>query len=110
VNILFGTDAPQQFSVPGFSIHRELKAMKQAGMANFAILQTATKNVGDYYKAVDKFGTVAVGQRADLVLLTGDPLIDLANVAKRAGVMVRGQWLPETEIQARLAAIAAESR
>lgn len=109
-SIIFGTDAPQQYSVPGFSIHRELKAMKEAGMSNFAILQSATKNVGDYYKASDKFGMVAAGQRADLVLLTADPLADLGNVAKRAGVMVRGKWLSESDIQARLAKIAAASK
>jgi imidazolonepropionase-like amidohydrolase len=104
--IIFGTDAPQQYSVPGFSIHRELRAMKEAGMSNFAILQSATKNVGDYYQAVDKFGQVVVGHRADLVLLAGNPLDDLGNVAKRAGVMVRGRWLPEAEIQSRLEKIA----
>lgn len=107
VKILFGTDAPQQFSVPGFSIHREMKAMQAAGMTSFAILQSATKNVGEYYQNVDTFGLVAPGHRADLVLLTGDPLRDLGHVARRAGVMVRGKWIPEAEIQRRLAAIAA---
>jgi hypothetical protein len=108
-NIIFGTDAPQQFSVPGFSIHREMKAMREAGMTNFAILQSATRNVGEYCKARDTFGTIAAGQRADLVLLEANPLDDLRNVARRAGVMVRGQWIAETEIQARLAKIAAAS-
>jgi imidazolonepropionase-like amidohydrolase len=110
VNIIFGTDAPQQFSVPGFSIHREMRAMRDAGLSNFAILQSATKNVGEYLKARDTFGTIAVGQRADLVLLGANPLQDLGNVARRAGVMVRGQWFSEPEIQARLAKIAAASK
>ena len=109
VNIIFGTDAPQQFSVPGFSIHREMRAMREAGMSNFAILQSATKNVGEYLKAKDAFGTVAPGRRADLVLLDANPLTDLGNVAKRAGVMVRGKWISEADIQARLQKIAAES-
>jgi imidazolonepropionase-like amidohydrolase len=107
VKILFGTDAPQQFSVPGFSIHREMKAMAAAGMTPHEILKSATKNVGDYFKDKDKFGTLAVGHRADLVLLEANPLDDISNVAKRAGVMVRGRWLAEKEIQERLAKIAA---
>lgn len=107
--ILFGTDAPQIFSVPGFSIHRELKAMAEVGMSNYAILRSATKAVGDYYAGVDQFGTVAPGQRADLLLLEADPLRNLDNVAKRAGVMVRGTWIAEEEIQRRLAQIAADS-
>ena len=110
VNIIFGTDAPQQFSVPGFSIHREMRAMQEAGMSNFAILQSATKNVGDYCKERDTFGTVAAGQRADLVLLNGNPIQDLGNVAQRAGVMVRRKWIAEPEIQARLAKIAEASK
>jgi imidazolonepropionase-like amidohydrolase len=108
--IIFGTDAPQQFSVPGFSIHREFKAMSDAGLSNFAILQSATRNVGEYLAARDQFGTVAPGQRADLVLLHGSPLDDLEHVAKPAGVMVRGRWLGEADIQARLAKIAAANQ
>jgi len=50
---------------------------------------------------------VAAGQRADLLLLSGNPLADLANVARRAGVMVNGRWLPEADIRARLERIAA---
>jgi imidazolonepropionase-like amidohydrolase len=107
--IIFGTDAPQTFSVPGFSIHRELAAMKQCGLSNFAILQSATKNVGDYYRERDKFGVVAPGQRADLLLLSANPLDDLRNVQQRAGVLLRGKWISEAEIQARLAKIAAAS-
>ncbi len=108
--IIFGTDAPQQFSVPGFSIHREFKAMAECGMSNFQILQSATKHVGDYLNARDTFGLVAVGHRADLVLLKADPLADLEHLTQRAGVMVRGQWIPESEISAGLARIASESK
>lgn len=104
--ILFGTDAPQMFSVPGFSIHREMRSMADAGLKPYDILRSATKNVGDHYAAKDKFGTIAAGQRADLVLLTADPLADIGNVQKRAGVMVRGKWIAEEEIRARLAKIA----
>ncbi len=107
--ILFGTDAPQEFSVPGFSIHREMRAQVAAGLTPYEVLRSATKNVGEYLRPIakDVFGTVAAGQRADLVLLEANPLADLGNVAKRAGVMVRGRWLGEAEIQAGLARIAA---
>jgi imidazolonepropionase-like amidohydrolase len=110
VRILFGTDAPQQFSVPGFSIHREMQHMLHCGLTPYEILRSGTKNVGDYFKAKDDFGTIAVGKRADLILVNGDPLKDLANIAKRSGVMVRGRWLPEQEIQQRLEKIAAAYR
>ena len=106
VKILFGTDAPQQFSVPGFSIHREIRAMADAGMRPFEILESATANVGEYFKDKDRFGVIAPGYRADLLLLEANPLDDANNVAKRSGVMVRGYWLPEAEVRARLTKIA----
>lgn len=108
VPVLFGTDAPQQFSVPGFSVHWELEVMAEIGMSPYEILKSATRDIGDYFSDTDRFGIVAAGHRADLLLLEANPLEDVGNVAKRAGVMVRGRWLPEAEIQTRLARIAAD--
>lgn len=105
--ILMGTDAPQQFSVPGFSLHREFPRMRAAGMSPFDILVTGTRNVGDYFQRQDGFGTVAPGRRADLLLLDADPLADVENLRRIAGVMARGRWMAQDEIEARLEAIAA---
>lgn len=106
VGILMGTDSPQMFSVPGFSLHREMRAMADAGMSPYEILESGTRNVGTYFQAYDSFGTVAPGRRADLVLTNSNPLADVANVADRAGVMIRGVWKSEAEIQEELEAIA----
>jgi imidazolonepropionase-like amidohydrolase len=105
--IAFGTDSPQLYSVPGYSIHREMSSMLAAGLTPQQILTAGTRNVARYFGAEQEFGTVASGQRADLILLNGNPLTDLSNVGRRAGVMVNGRWLPEAEIQARLERIAA---
>lgn len=102
VKILMGTDAPQQFSIPGFSLHRELLRMRDAGMSNYEILKSGTVNVGQYFARSDNFGTIEKGKRADLVLLEASPLDDITNVSKIAGVMVRGRWLPRAEIDAGL--------
>ena len=109
VGILMGTDSPQIFSVPGFSLHREMEAMADAGMSPREILESGTRNVGEYFQRFDTFGTVAVGRRADLLPLNSNPLSDVSNVADRAGVMFRGRWLSEERIQARLEEIANES-
>lgn len=105
--IAFGTDSPQLYSVPGFSTHREMRSMAAAGLTPQQILVAGTRNAARYFGAEQEFGSVAAGQRADLILLNGNPLADLANVGRRAGVMVNGRWLPEAEIQARLERIAA---
>jgi len=101
-----GTDSPQIFSVPGFSLHREMQAMAEAGMSTYEILVSGTRAVGEYFRRSDTFGTVAVGRRADLILLNSNPLDGIANVSDRAGVMVRGRWFSEAYIQERLEEIA----
>jgi imidazolonepropionase-like amidohydrolase len=103
--ILLGSDAPQQFNVPGFSIHREMRRMIDAGMTPEDVLRAGTASVGAHVRG--DFGRVAVGQRADFILLDANPLEDVGNVQKRAGVMLRGRWIPESEIAKRLEAIAA---
>jgi imidazolonepropionase-like amidohydrolase len=110
VTILMGTDSPQLFSVPGFSLHRELPRMAAAGMSPYEILVSGTRNVGAYFANEDEFGTITPGQRADLVLLSADPLQDVASLSRIEGVMVRGRWHPKAAIDERLAAIAASYR
>ncbi|MGH9632082.1 MAG: amidohydrolase family protein [Bryobacteraceae bacterium] len=105
--IVFGTDSPQLFSVPGFSIHREMRMMVECGMSPYDVLVSGTKTVAEYFGARKEMGTVEKGKRADLILLEANPLDDVGNMAKRAGVMVRGRWLPESEIEKRLKEIAA---
>jgi imidazolonepropionase-like amidohydrolase len=103
VKILMGTDSPQQFSVPGFSLHREMAEMAAAGMSNFDILKSGTVNAGEYFKKSDSFGTIEPGRRADILLLNANPLTDLKNVAAIAGVMVNGRWYSRADIDTRLA-------
>ncbi|HUF27060.1 MAG TPA: amidohydrolase family protein [Gemmatimonadaceae bacterium] len=110
VPILFGTDAPQVFSVPGFSIHREMRTMAAAGMTPWQILVSGTRAVAEHFGTPTEFGTVEAGRRADLILVDANPLADVGNVARRSGVMVRGLWLPESEIQSRLERLAASHR
>ena len=104
--ILLGTDSPQIFSVPGFAMHHEMALWVEIGMTPYQVLETGTRRVAEYFDATDDFGSVAVGHRADLLLLTANPIEDIGNVASRAGVMVNGRWIPERQIQDRLADIA----
>jgi imidazolonepropionase-like amidohydrolase len=108
--LLLGADSPQLYSVPGFSIHREMRSMTAAGLTPQQILTAATRQPARYFGAEQELGTVAAGQRADLLLLEANPLADLSNIARRAGVMVNGRWLPEADIRARLERIAAAYR
>jgi imidazolonepropionase-like amidohydrolase len=109
VQMMAGTDAPIPGVVPGFSVHDELKLLVAAGLTPYEALRTATAKPAEFLGRSGEFGTVTAGARADLLLLNANPLRDVANAAQRAGVMVRGRWLTEDELQAMLAGLARRS-
>jgi len=98
--LLLGTDCATPYIVAGWSAHRELQLLVEAGLTPYEALRTGTVNAAAYLGG--DFGTVAVGMRADLVLVEANPLDDVKNAARRTGVMVRGRWLPAADLQARL--------
>ena len=104
--LLLGSDAPQVWNVPGFSTHRELESLVAAGLTPWQALETGTRNVARYFGTLKNTGTIETGKRADLLLLDADPLADIRNTTRRAGVMLRGRWLPRAEIETRLEAVA----
>jgi imidazolonepropionase-like amidohydrolase len=108
--LLLGSDAPQVFNVPGFSIHHELRMLVEAGLTPYEALATGNVKVAAFLGEEDVFGTVAVGQRADLVLLEANPLAEIGNFRQLAGVMLNGRWLPASELRTRLEEIAAKYR
>jgi hypothetical protein len=91
IGILLGSDAPQVFNVPGFSVHQELKYYIEAGMTAYQALRTGTYNVGRFLKR-DDIGIIRTGARADLILLDENPLLSIDNTKKIAGVMAEGRW------------------
>ena len=106
VPILLGSDSPQLWNAPGFSLAGELASYVSAGLTPYQALATGTRNVALFLGTLDDAGTIQTGRRADLILLDGNPLADIANVSRRAGVVVAGRWLPKSEIESRLAALA----
>lgn len=94
VGILTGCDT----MIAGFCVHDELEGMVRGGMSPLAALQTATINPARYFGLERTAGRVAVGQRADLVLLDGNPLTDIVNVRRIAAVIVGGRLLERREL------------
>jgi len=105
--LLLGTDYPNPFVVPGFSIQAELRNFVEAGLSPYEAIRAGTSGAAEFLGAGKEFGTVAVGRRADLILVEGNPLKDVANVSRRAGVMIRGKWLPQADLTAMLEKLAA---
>ena len=99
VPLLMGTDALATAAVlPGTSAHDELQELVAAGLTPFEALRTATANVARFLGQPNEFGVVTAGARADLLLLDGNPLLDIAATKRISGVMVRGRWLERTAL------------
>jgi imidazolonepropionase-like amidohydrolase len=104
-HLLLGTDAVKPSVIPGFSLHDELEFFVAAGMTPYEAIRAGTSDAAIFLHQEKELGTVATGHRADLLLVDANPLEDVKNVSKRAGVMVNGHWLTEAELQQRLAAL-----
>ena len=98
VRLLVGTDAMNTGVVPGFSAHDELAELVGAGLTPFQALRAATANAAAFLGGTEQRGLVAVGHRADLLLLDANPLEDIANSRRIAGVVLGGRWLPRSEL------------
>lgn len=107
--MLLGSDAPQLFNVPGFSIHHEIEGMKKAGLSPLQIIQSGTINPAIYFGDEANYGEVKEGLSADLILLNANPLNDLKALKNISGVMVRGKWLSKEFIDSKLAEIAKQN-
>lgn len=104
VGLLLGSDGPQVFNVPGFSVHHELKYLVDAGFTPYEALKTGTVNVAKFYKRND-IGVVKVGAISDLILLDGNPLKDITQTTNIAGVMIGSKWLDKKTIDEELVKI-----
>ncbi|GAL65681.1 amidohydrolase family protein [Jejuia pallidilutea] len=93
VNIICGTDAGIGVTVPGFSIHKELKFYKEAGLTNYEVLKTATANVSTTHKIMKALGTIEEGKIANLLVLDNNPLISLSTLENPTYVFIKGRKL-----------------
>ena len=102
VPVLLGSDSPQIFNVPGFSIHHELQAMAKAGLTPFEAIATGTSAPAEFYGQDHLWGSIAPGRSADLIVLRDDPILDIGNTRSIEAVMVRGRYLSREELDAGL--------
>jgi imidazolonepropionase-like amidohydrolase len=101
VPLLAGTDTPEPFVPPGYSLHQELEMLVESGLSRAAALAAATINNAKALNQQDRLGTISPGKLADLVILDADPTVDIRHARQIHGV-VRGGWLcdPATVLKA----------
>jgi imidazolonepropionase-like amidohydrolase len=109
VPIMAGTDANDTMIVPGFSMHRELGLLRQAGLSPMDVLRAATSVPAAYLGRSD-LGGIARGKEADLLLLDANPLDSIANTARVFAVVANGRSYSRAELDALLAEVEAVAR
>jgi hypothetical protein len=107
VGILAGTDTANPFCFPGFSLHDELGLLVKAGLSPLQALQAATLNPARFLGKEKDLGTIEEGKLADLVLLDGNPLDDIGNTKKIAGVVYAGHFSSRASLDEMLAKVEA---
>jgi imidazolonepropionase-like amidohydrolase len=103
VRILAGSDTGGFDAAPGFELHDELRMMVRGGFTPLEALQCATVNPAEFLGILDSHGTVEAGKAADLVLLSGNPLLDIENLDRVEAVVVRGELFRREDLDRFLA-------
>ncbi|HKP85004.1 MAG TPA: amidohydrolase family protein [Blastocatellia bacterium] len=105
VEFIAGTDTPNPYVFPGFSLHDELALLVKAGFTPMEALQAATRDAAKYLGRLDSLGTVEKGKLADLVLLDANPLTDIGNTKKIRAVVLGGKLVDRAALDEMLAKI-----
>ena len=103
VPIMAGTDSPMPGVYPGFSLHEELQQLVQSGLTPLEALRAATLEPARFLHIDKTVGTVAVGKRADLVLLDADPTKDIRNTERIHAVLLGGRLLRRADLDGLIA-------
>ena len=103
VPLLAGTDTPNPYTYPGFSLHEELELLVSAGLSPMEALQTATLRAAEFLGIEHFFGSVEEGKIANLVLLDANPLDDIRNTRRVRAVVLRGHFLDRAKLDELLA-------
>lgn len=99
VPMIMSSDSPQVFNVPGFSIHREIESMSNAGMSNYEILKTGSVNCAEYFEQGGEWGVLKPGAAAEFVMVQKNPLEDLTTMQKPQAIMIGGEFIQRDELQ-----------
>jgi imidazolonepropionase-like amidohydrolase len=98
IPVLAGTDAGIPGVVAGYSLHHELQALERAGLTNTQILQAATIKPAKWLGIADDRGTIEIGKRANLILLSASPLEEISNTTKIVAVVIDGRIINREEL------------
>lgn len=108
VPLMTGTDSPVIPGMyPGYSLHHDIQTLIDIGLTPYQALTAATRTPGEfiarYVPTADRFGLVEIGMKADLIMVSANPLEDIETLKSPLGVMSAGRWLSDVELEAVMA-------
>jgi imidazolonepropionase-like amidohydrolase len=95
VRLLAGSDVPE---LPGITLLEELQELSDAGLSNYEVIRTATLYPSEYFALDEKYGTLEAGKMADFIILSQNPIQDIANLKEIEGIVYQGVYLDRREI------------
>lgn len=102
VLFMAGSDGPDPYVIPGFSLHDELEWLVKSGFTPAQALQAATTMPAQFLNKMDKYGIVEPGRLADMVLLDENPVTDIRNTRKIFGVVANGRYYSRRDLDTML--------
>jgi imidazolonepropionase-like amidohydrolase/ABC-type multidrug transport system permease subunit len=98
VPLIVGTDAGNMLVIHGPTVQRELELWVKAGVPATAALQAATYTAAKYLRADDHLGLIKPGRDATLILLDGDPVVDIGNTEHISAVYFKGEHVDRSDL------------
>ncbi|MGH9721021.1 MAG: amidohydrolase family protein [Bryobacteraceae bacterium] len=99
VQIAVGSDGGSSIDFPGLMTHREIELLVESGFSPVDAITAATRNGALGLGKLDELGTIEPGKRADLLLLSANPLEDVRNLRKIARLMLNGEWIDRERLK-----------
>ena len=90
VKLLAGTDTPIGYLTPGFSLHKELELLVEAGLSPREALRAATYTPAEFFNLENEMGTLSEGKIADILILNSNPLADITHTQDIHLVVAKG--------------------
>jgi imidazolonepropionase-like amidohydrolase len=92
-HIVVGSHSSVPHAERGWAYQRELELLVTAGLSPMEALSAGTMENARYFRVADRLGSVEAGKLADLILIDGDPLKDMAAMRRVKRVMLNGKWI-----------------
>lgn len=100
--LLIGPDASDDYMIPGFDYHLELQKHSKLGLSNQDLIKAACYNLSEMLGETEEWGMIKEGSKTDLLLLTENPIKDIANAKKIEGIFLKGNYLTIEDLKEKL--------